>query len=52
MAHPDGMAWASEQAPDGEHWRVERAAHAPFISHEKRVADRIRAFVDALDAGA
>lgn len=47
MAHPDGMDWACRQAADGRGWRVERAAHAPFVSHEKRFAERIAAFAAA-----
>ena len=47
LAHPDGVAWAAAQMPRGECWRVERAAHAPFVSHEKRFAKRLLAFVRA-----
>jgi len=45
MANPQGMAWAAERMSNAEFWEVQRAAHAPFISHEKRVADRLQAFV-------
>ena len=44
MAHPDGMAAMADALPNAEFWRVERAAHAPFISHEKPFADRLAAF--------
>lgn len=47
MADPACMAWAAERMPNADFWEVERAAHAPFISHEKRVADRLQAFVRA-----
>ena len=44
IAHPDGMAAMAEQMPQGEFWRIERAAHAPFISHERPFAERLQAF--------
>jgi len=48
IAHPDGMAALAEQLPRAEFWRVERAAHAPFVSHEGTFAKRLRAFADTL----
>lgn len=50
MAHPDGMGWAAERMPRGESWRVERAAHAPFVSHERDFAERLTAFADKASA--
>ena len=47
MAHPDGMAAMADAMPNARFWRVQRAAHAPFISHEKPFAERLSAFVDA-----
>jgi pimeloyl-[acyl-carrier protein] methyl ester esterase len=44
MAHPDAMAAMVDTLPNAEFWRVDRAAHAPFISHEKPFADRVAAF--------
>ncbi|MES1939467.1 bioH protein [Salinisphaera sp. T5B8] len=44
MAHPDGMAALAHALPNAAFWCVERAAHAPFISHEKPFADRLAAF--------
>ena len=38
------MAAMVDTLPDAEFWRVDRAAHAPFISHEKPFADRVAAF--------
>jgi pimeloyl-[acyl-carrier protein] methyl ester esterase len=52
IAHPDGMAAMAEQMPKAEFWRIERAAHAPFISHEKPFAERVRAFAGDIAAGA
>ncbi|MBS64072.1 pimeloyl-ACP methyl ester esterase BioH [Salinisphaera sp.] len=51
MAHPDGMAAMADAMPNAQFWRVERAAHAPFISHEKPFADRLATFVDACVQG-
>lgn len=48
MAHPDGMQWAAERMPAGTGVRIERAAHAPFVSHEKTVAGHLSALVDGL----
>ncbi len=41
MAHPDGMRWAAERMPGGTSVQVDRAAHAPFVSHEKKVAGHL-----------
>lgn len=48
IAHPDGMAAMTEALPRAQFWRVERAAHAPFISHEKNFVERLRAFAHTL----
>lgn len=48
MAHPDGMGWMAERMPTAECLRIERAAHAPFLSHEKDVAAYIRAHASAI----
>lgn len=48
MCHPDGMAWMAERLPDADFWRVPRAAHAPFLSHEKQFADRVSQFVQGV----
>ncbi|MES1926385.1 alpha/beta fold hydrolase [Salinisphaera sp. T31B1] len=48
MAHPAGMDWAARQMTGAGYWPVERAAHAPFVSHERRFAERVTAFVDEL----
>ncbi|CAN0011097.1 unnamed protein product, partial [Chrysoparadoxa australica] len=45
MAHPDAMAWMVDQLPQAQLWRVARAAHAPFLSHEREFADRVASFV-------
>ncbi|MES1942723.1 biotin biosynthesis protein, BioH [Salinisphaera sp. PC39] len=45
MCHPEGMARMAEALPRGELWRVERAAHAPFLSHERDFAERVAGFV-------
>ena len=50
MAHPDAIACMSRQMPDAELWQVEGGAHAPFISHPRATAQRLRAFVDRLNA--
>lgn len=52
IAHPDGMAAMAEQLPRAQFWRVERAAHAPFISHERIFVERLRAFVGVLQGSA
>lgn len=52
IAHPDGMATLAEIMPQCAFWRIERAAHAPFISHEKPFADRLRAFARELPSPA
>lgn len=52
IAHPDGMAAMAERMPEADLWRIERAAHAPFISHEKPFAARLREFITHRVAGA
>ena len=52
IAHPDGMAAMVERMPQADLWRIERAAHAPFISHEKPFAARLREFITHRVAGA
>lgn len=47
ICHPDGMAWMAERLPDAELWRVARAAHAPFLSHERELAERVARFTEA-----
>lgn len=48
MCHPDGARWMAQQIPNAESWIVPRAAHAPFLSHERQFAERVCAFVDAV----
>lgn len=48
MCHPDGARWTAQQLPNAEAWIVPRAAHAPFLSHERLFAERVCAFVDAV----
>jgi len=52
IAHPDGMAAMAERMPQADLWRIDRAAHAPFISHEKPFAARLREFITHRVAGA
>jgi pimeloyl-[acyl-carrier protein] methyl ester esterase len=49
MCHPDAMEWTARQIPQARFWRVARAAHAPFLSHEKQFAERVAAFATTLD---
>lgn len=49
MCHPDGARWMAEQLPNAETWLVPRAAHAPFLSHEREFAQRVAAFVQQLN---
>jgi len=50
ICHPEGMAWTAERLPDARLWRVERAAHAPFLSHEREFGRRVAEFVAASNA--
>lgn len=50
MCHPDGARWMADQLPNSECWIAPRAAHAPFLSHEREFADRVCAFVNAVEA--
>jgi len=52
IAHPDGMRWAAEQMPRGTSVQVDRAAHAPFVSHEKKVARHLADLVGQVSDGA
>ncbi len=45
MCHPEGARWMAAQLPDAETWIVSRAAHAPFLSHEREFASRVSDFV-------
>lgn len=49
MCHPEGARWMAEQLPDAQAWIVPRAAHAPFLSHEREFTARVARFVQALD---
>lgn len=50
MCHPDGARWMAEQLPNAESWIVPRAAHAPFLSHEREFAARVTAFTQQVSA--
>lgn len=52
MCHPDGARWTADQLPDAELWSVARAAHAPFLSHEREFARRVVQFAQACGAAA
>jgi len=45
MCHPDGARWMAQQLPNAQTWIVPRAAHAPFLSHEREFAERVGEFV-------
>ena len=46
------VAAMAERMPQADLWCIERAAHAPFISHEKPFAARLREFITHRVAGA
>lgn len=46
MCHPDGARWMADQLPNSQTWIVPRAAHAPFLSHEREFAERVAAFTE------
>lgn len=45
VVHPDAMREAAALAPGGRFVQVERAGHAPFLTHADAVADAIEDFV-------
>ncbi len=47
LTHPAAARWLVEHLPQAELWALSKSAHAPFISHERDCAERIRDFVHA-----
>lgn len=49
LTHPGAAHWLHERMPGARLMRLERAGHAPFISHPEEVADAILRFCGAGD---
>lgn len=52
LTPPDAGRALAAAVPDGEAWVVERAAHAPFLSHPEAFDARVIDFVQGLEAAA
>lgn len=48
VVHPEAMRAAAEAAPDARFLEVQRAGHAPFLTHADLVADAVADFATSL----